>query len=93
MKENSGVEEDVMNEVYDEAEKVFNPAFRILEFKEVTTCPACNSTNIVKKWDQENGSTNVQNNQIVTRVSIFCKDCGNLSFENCALYDIQKDLV
>ena len=62
-KEISGVEEeDAMNEVYDEAEKVFNPAFRILEFNEIKMCPACDSTNIVKKWDQENGSFIMHNN-------------------------------
>jgi lipoate synthase len=82
-----------MNHVYDEAEKVFNPAFRIPEFDEVTVCPACDSPNILKKWDQENGNFIMHNNQIVTRAAIFCKDCGNLSFETCAVYDVQRDLI
>ncbi len=86
-------EEEAMDHVYDEAEKVFNPAFRILEFDEVNVCPVCDSTNIIKKWDQENGAFNIHNNQIVTRAAIFCKDCGHLGFENCAVYDVQRDLV
>ena len=86
-------EEEAMDHVYDEAEKVFNPAFRILEYNEVTMCPACDSSNIIKKWDQDNGSFTIHNNQIATRAAIFCKDCGTLSFENCSVYDVQRDLV
>jgi putative ABC transport system ATP-binding protein len=86
-------EEDAMNEVYDEAEKVFNPAFRIPEFDEVKGCPICNSKNITKKWDQELGSLNIHNSQIITRGAIYCRDCGQLSFVNCAVYDVQRDLV
>jgi len=86
-------EEEAMNHVYDEAEKVFNPAFRIPEFNELKGCPICHSENIMKKWDQEHGNFHIHNSQIVTRATIFCKDCAQISFEDCSVYDIQKDLV
>ncbi|MBN2154590.1 MAG: ABC transporter ATP-binding protein [Candidatus Lokiarchaeota archaeon] len=86
-------EAEAMNHVYDEAEKVFNPAFRMQEFKEIKACPLCHSENILKKWDQERGQFQIINNQITTRATIFCKDCHQISFENCAVYDITRDLV
>jgi putative ABC transport system ATP-binding protein len=87
-------EDDIaMNEVYDEAEKVFNPAFRIEEFKELQGCPVCHSEDISKKWDQDRGNFRLINNQITTRAAIFCNKCHNVSFVDCAIYDVTKDLV
>lgn len=86
-------EMEAMNEVYDEAEKVYNPAFRIEEFKEIQGCPLCHSENILKKWDQDRGSFQIINNQITTRATIFCKDCHQMSFIQCSVYDITRDAV
>ncbi len=82
-----------MNEVYDDAERVFNPAFRIEEFKEIKGCPLCHSEEILKNYDQDRGNFQIISNQIVTRATIFCQKCHKMSFVNCAIYDITKDIV
>ncbi len=77
----------------DKAEQVLSPAFRIIEFDEIMNCPNCHSTDIMKKYDQDEGNYQLKNNQLITRAVVSCKACLKMTFITTSLHDIRKELV
>lgn len=77
----------------DQVEQILHPKMRYREFKELKNCPNCKSLNILKKFDQEEGNFKLKNGQLITRVSVFCQDCFQLSYVSASLFDVQKKIV
>ena len=47
----------------------------------------------MKTFDQEEGNFKLKNGQLITKVSVFCQDCFQLSNVNASLFDVQKKLI
>ncbi|MCG7853366.1 MAG: energy-coupling factor ABC transporter ATP-binding protein [Methanosarcinaceae archaeon] len=77
----------------DQVENILDPKIRYLEYKNLKNCPNCKSLNIIKKFDKENGNFKLKNGQLITRASIFCQDCFQLSYKSISLFDVQKNLI
>ncbi|MHA1721194.1 MAG: ABC transporter ATP-binding protein [Promethearchaeota archaeon] len=80
------------NKRKDQVENILDPRMRFQEFKDLKNCPNCKSINIIKKFDQEQGNFKLKNGQLITRASVFCQDCFQLSYVSVSLFDVQKEL-
>jgi putative ABC transport system ATP-binding protein len=61
-------------------------------YKNIVTCPKCESSSVMKEYDKETGSMYEHNQQIITRISIACLDCKEISYKFAGIYDIKRDL-
>jgi putative ABC transport system ATP-binding protein len=59
---------------------------------EITECPLCHSTHILKNFDKDHRSLKITEQKITGLVAIACLDCYQIQFEEITLYDIKKDL-
>lgn len=76
----------------DKVENILNPALRVLEYKKIYQCPSCHSQNILKKFDQEDGSYKVINNQLTTRAVIFCPECYQMFYKWASLFEVRQEI-
>ena len=76
----------------DQVENILDPKIRYDDFKNLKNCPNCKSLNILKQFDQDEGNFKLKNGQLITRASIFCQDCFQLSYKSVSLFNVQKDL-
>ncbi|WP_371805151.1 ABC transporter ATP-binding protein [Candidatus Lokiarchaeum ossiferum] len=81
-----------MQKEKDKVEKILNPDFRFIDFQDINVCPRCKSENILKNFDQEDGSYKVKNNQLVTRAVIFCPECYQVYYQWVSLFDIRQEV-
>jgi len=77
----------------DQVEDILDPKIRYNEYKNLKNCPNCKSLNIIKKFDQEEGNYRLKSGQLITRASIFCQDCFQLSYKTISLFDVQKNMI
>jgi ABC-type multidrug transport system ATPase subunit len=84
---------DLNNHTPGDVEKVLSPDFQAQKLQDIIKCPNCNSTNIIKKYDQASGVSQIKNSQVLTRAVIICNDCSEVNFVTAALYDIPQDVL
>ncbi len=77
----------------DQVENILDPKIRFSEYKNLKNCPNCKSLNIIKKFDQDEGNFKLKNGQLITRASVFCQDCFQLSYKTISLFDVQKNMI
>jgi putative ABC transport system ATP-binding protein len=61
-------------------------------FEEITKCPKCGSGEIFKAYDKETGLAFLHDQQIVTRMSLACLKCREITYHYAGMYNIKKDL-
>ena len=79
------------DDLNDEAIKAMDQSRRVEDFKRILKCPGCEGPNIIKSYDQKNGSYKVINSQLVTRASIYCSDCYHIYYKDVSMVDIPKE--
>lgn len=82
----------VMDDKHYQAKKVIEEPKEFPAISEFTTCPLCDSRNIIKNYDQKQGSLGIHGQNIVVRLAIGCMECHQMSFTNASLFSIKKDL-
>ena len=81
------------NKDKEQIDQILHPQMRYDEYKNLKKCPNCTSLNIIKKFDQEEGNFKLKNGQLITRASVFCQDCYQLSYKSVSVFDVQKNLI
>ncbi|MCF2140839.1 MAG: ABC transporter ATP-binding protein [Candidatus Lokiarchaeota archaeon] len=59
-------------------------------FNDISLCPNCHSTNIVKKLDFQNSFCQILENKLLQRAALFCRECNELSFITVISGDLDK---
>ncbi len=81
-----------LNDKYSNAKEVIEGPKEFPKFSEITECPSCNSTNILKNFDKSHGSLSIKDQNIIGVVAIACLECHQVQFETVTLFNIKKDL-
>jgi len=81
-----------LNDKYSSAKEVIEGPKEFPKFSEITECPSCNSTKILKNFDKNHGSLSIQDQNIIGVVAIACLECHQVQFETVTLFNIKKDL-
>jgi putative ABC transport system ATP-binding protein len=81
-----------MNDRHSSAKEVIEGPKEYPKFSEITECPSCKSTKILKNFDQSHGSLSIHDQNIIGVVAIACLDCHQVQFETVTLFNIKKDL-
>ena len=76
----------------DKVAQILNPTMRFPLIEDVKECPQCGKPDIIKKHDKADGQCKIRNNQVLSRVAIFCPDCYQMTYEWMALLDIKRDI-
>ncbi|WP_457917749.1 ABC transporter ATP-binding protein [Candidatus Lokiarchaeum ossiferum] len=76
----------------EEANLIINGAKNYPLFKDIKDCPLCHSKNILKNYDKDGGAMYYQNQQIVSRISIACRECNEISYQFGGIFDLKRDL-
>ena len=61
-------------------------------FKDILSCPHCDSSNIIKGYDKEAGAMYEHNQQIIGRISVACLDCKNIIYNFACIFELKRDL-
>jgi len=77
---------------HEQARALINGKPEHLFFEEITQCPKCGSEEIFKAYDKDVGALFTHNQQIVTRMSIACLKCREITYHYAGMYNIKKDL-
>ncbi|WP_371804423.1 ABC transporter ATP-binding protein [Candidatus Lokiarchaeum ossiferum] len=76
----------------EEAHSIINGPQDYPLFTELTQCPICQSTNILKAYDQEAGAMYNHNQQIIARITIACLECHKISYQFGGIFDLKRDM-
>ncbi len=75
-----------------ETHKIINGPQDYPLLSSITTCPHCDSKEIVVDYDKEMCSLFEHNQQIVGRITIACLKCHTISYDFAGIYDFKRDL-
>ncbi|TFH29067.1 MAG: ABC transporter ATP-binding protein [Promethearchaeota archaeon] len=96
--QSSGTETQVVHDILtgrsskDEVEEILNPINRFLEFGKIEKCRYCESPQIQKKIDHQQGSFRMENGHLITRAAIYCEQCHQFYFETVSVKEMELNL-
>ncbi|UYP43834.1 Vitamin B12 import ATP-binding protein BtuD [Candidatus Lokiarchaeum ossiferum] len=61
-------------------------------YSDISQCPNCQSTNIIKNYDREAGAMYNHNQQIVSRISVACLECHKITYEFGGIFNLKHDM-
>ncbi|MHA1522139.1 MAG: ABC transporter ATP-binding protein [Promethearchaeota archaeon] len=94
----SGTEAQVVNDLLtgrsskDEVEEILNPINRFLEYKKLDHCKFCESIQIQKRIDHNQGSFRMEKGHLITRAAIYCEQCHQFYFETVSVKEMELKL-
>ena len=77
---------------HEQARALINGHSNLPFFEEITQCLKCGSKDIFKAYDKKAGVLFMNNQQIITRMSIACLKCREITYHYTGMYNIKKDL-